>query len=405
VSDLLLRYQGFRQGHEFGQAKIVGLHKPLAETLRLITATLDGESTTPRIVAIEGCGVDKGRLGAHALVPYSYATGGPATIVRVYDPNWPGEERTLTVNPALDSWSYDHGHERLGVWRDGQQCTVRRGLITVSSCMYTAPLDLWKSRPTPPWEDPPGSDSATYEIAVGGNASLLIEDAEGRAFGNRGGELANEMPGAILHIPIGVLPGDVPDFERYYVSSTVPLTFTMQFSDAGNAALRSFVPGGMVEVMGDSTGGGVADTVHMASDASEVSVNAGGSGDGRALSLLRDRQAALGWQHTVGELSLNEGREAALQMDPAGDVMTFTSDCAQPAYELDLVQRGRSPVWFVATGVAMDAGDTHVVAIDWTNAETATLMIDHGSDGAIDETVELPNEAKRVFLPVVLRNG
>jgi len=52
----------------------------------------------------------------------------------------------------------------------------------------------------------------------------------------------------------------------------------------------------------------------------------------------------------------------------------------------------------------VNARDTHIVHLDWSNVETATLEIDHGSDGTIDETLELEDQVKQVYLPLILRS-
>jgi len=47
----------------------------------------------------------------------------------------------------------------------------------------------------------------------------------------------------------------------------------------------------------------------------------------------------------------------------------------------------------------VDARDTLIVHLDWSNVETATLEIDHGSDGTIDETLELEDQVEAGLPP------
>jgi len=44
-----------------------------------------------------------------------------------------------------------------------------------------------------------------------------------------------------------------------------------------------------------------------------------------------------------------------------------------------------------------------VFGVHYNNPTEATIGIDHGGDGTVDETRVLPNQIKRIYLPLVFR--
>ena len=93
----------------------------------LVQAVREGGVAQPVIVCIRGPG------GGHALVGYGVTSSGS---VRVYDSNWPGQERTVSINGS--SWSYK-------LW-DGLTWNSSNGKITYIP--YSVYSSVWNQRGT-----------------------------------------------------------------------------------------------------------------------------------------------------------------------------------------------------------------------------------------------------------------
>ncbi len=101
----------------------------------------------------------------------------------------------------------------------------------------------------------------------------------------------------------------------------------------------------------------------------------------------------------------------------AGQVITLTagvdlgrlvfdnSDASGGSYGINICQNNESGKrCFVHEEVEISATDIHHIAFGaWDGTGTMLLEIDQGGDGTIDQTVELENELRKVYLPVVLR--
>jgi hypothetical protein len=50
----------------------------------------------------------------------------------------------------------------------------------------------------------------------------------------------------------------------------------------------------------------------------------------------------------------------------------------------------------------MGPGDVHTIILDWDNPLKATVYIDRGGNGIIDEIIELPNRPLgTIFMPII----
>jgi hypothetical protein len=55
--------------------------------------------------------------------------------------------------------------------------------------------------------------------------------------------------------------------------------------------------------------------------------------------------------------------------------------------------------------ISVDATDTHYLNFGaWDGSGSLSLRVDHGSDGSIDDTIILVNQANRLFLPILTRD-
>ena len=239
VTDFIVRYQGYQRGGQVRAEKSAAQGRSLTDTLTLLKNSIDGGLAEPLIIHMIGR-LSSGRCVGHAVTPFAYESDGRSTYVYVYDPNWPqvdcsGYNDTVTFTPNTDTWYYDDEY------RSGQSCGGFLGLFTTPTEIEVIPLSTYRDHPVPPWSDP-GMQAVTgmgwYLLQAGENGSLMIQDAQQRVVGNRNGQLALEIPGSYLDIPMGVIPNEPVEYpERYVISSTTSLTVSLIYSDTGQAAV------------------------------------------------------------------------------------------------------------------------------------------------------------------------
>lgn len=401
VSHFILRYQGYQLGREYSNASR-NYGRSLSQLVSDVTNGLDNNLTNPHILSVGGESGDD--CAGHALTPYRYEQNGGVTKIFVYDSNHEGAaNQHVSFNLAANSWSYNHNNS-IGTWGSGRECAYIQAL----------PLSLLRTRPTPPWSllglAAQSTDEAEsyHALSVQGDAHLLIKDSAGRALGYRDGEFVSEIPGAMRVVPIGVIPGVSPDYpERYDVDRDTEFTMSIVYSDTGQATVLDFAPQGVIEVVGASSDPNATDTIEMSPDTQGVTLTAGSSASGRAITLYK---GGADWVSEVAieAFALDAGgiAEMELGVGGSGSQQVVFSSTSTDDYEVRMVQTSPTgETTFTASAITLDAGDTHLVTVDWTDTSSATLQIDRDSNGTIDETQTLHNEftLRKIFMPLTIR--
>ena len=233
--------------------------------------------------------------------------------------------------------------------------------------------------------------------------ALTIQDEQGNIVGNKNGELALEIPGSFLDIPLGVIPDlDIDYPERYIIPDATVVTTTLIYSTSGQAGLFAILPGGIAQVNSDISQGQITDTVFVAPDAHVLTLEAESDGKERSLSLLREGEEG-GREVTINQFALTTDNYASLSIDPNTEVVSFTTSLAQSSYQIELAQVAYTSTLFIGQAPPIGSGDVHIISLDWNNPLTATVGIDVGGDGTVDQTIVLDNQAAKgvVFLPLV----
>lgn len=405
ITKFIVRYQGYQLGRQVQRARSAAQGQSVTEMLTVLKSAIDGGLTEPQYISIRGS--NNGPCAGHALMPYAYEEIGLQTRVYVYDSNHPyGDKQYIVLAPSSDFWMYDNQNS-LGIWRSGQNCKVKSRIV--ESRMNVLPLSAWREHPIPPWLGENNravrateSAKGLYNLSVSQNASLRIEDNQGNITGNQDGELVSNIPGSYLFIPDGATPGIETDYpEKYVISGTSPLTISIFYSDTEQTQLNALVPGGYIDVMGTPSGKNVTDTVRILPDASKLSI-VGGTGKDRQISILQQGDT-YARQFAIDGFALFTDTISELSIGKAQNVITFTSNFTQSDYSIQLNQIGYTTTRFVATGPEMHSDDIHAIKLDWNRLITATVEIDRGGDGTVDESVILRNRSWQIYLPLVSR--
>jgi hypothetical protein len=113
-----------------------------------------------------------------------------------------------------------------------------------------------------------------------------------------------------------------------------------------------------------------------------------------------------GYQFQFTGADLTAGQPVTATVDTASGQLVYNNRKAgNGAYDLGLVRANAAgQQTFTHTGVPMLATDIHYLKYaEWNGAGALTLLIDHGGDGTIDQTVLLGNQTQRLYLPLVVR--
>jgi hypothetical protein len=239
-----------------------------------------------------------------------------------------------------------------------------------------------------------------------GPGHLLITDVEGRQIGFVGDEFVEEVPGAFASVPPGGL--GAPAALIYYLPLTNTHTILLDgqtLVEAETVAITQFGPGHAVWVDDVLLEPGSQDHLSIAPDGTHLAY-----------------QASAGKQATLALALETASDSTQLRLDGAdigtGETVTMTADVdsGQLVFDNAHASGGEYDLWFErldSTGeqkffhadLIILGTDTHFLDYGaWDGLSPMTLSIDHGSDGSIDETLELENQIMRIYLPLVLRS-
>jgi len=115
-----------------------------------------------------------------------------------------------------------------------------------------------------------------------------------------------------------------------------------------------------------------------------------------------------GHQLSVIDADVLGGKTISLSANEREQLVLHNPDTVGGIYDLEIKRASaEGEQTFRHGGIAVQATDSHLIDYGtWDGSGPMVLHIDRGSDGSIDETVELPNEHQgkwKVFLPIVMK--
>jgi hypothetical protein len=170
------------------------------------------------------------------------------------------------------------------------------------------------------------------------------------------------------------------------------------------ASLVQFGPGyatGADDILLDPT---TQDHLVIAPDGSQVAYQPSTS---KAVTLkLATDSPTQGYQFQLAGTDLTAGQPVTATVDTASGQLVYNNRKAgNGIYDLDLVRANAAgQQTFTHAGVAILATDIHYLKyVEWNGTGALTLLIDHGGDGTIDQTVLLSNQTSHLYLPLSVR--
>jgi len=378
------------------EARNQALQNTPSQVLNQLRSAMSDGATDPTTLLV----YNADRTSGHTVTPYAIEDRGDGVYwVRVYDNNDPDNtNRYVEINTTNDTWS-SNLIGSVGTW-SGDADSSSLGSIAIST---------YAQQPECPWCDETGALSASQarqtQTWLGGQGHLLISDSQGRRIGYVGDQFVNEVPGAFGSVPPGGL--GVPGEPIYYLPLTDTYTILLDgqtLTQTDTVAVTQFGPGYAVSMDDVTLEPTSQDRVIIAPDGTQLAYQP--NDDKEATLTLALDGASESNQLQVKGTDIGAGQVVTLTADvDNGQLLFNNAQAGGGEYNLDVrLVSAAGEQWFVHAGLVISATDTHYVDYGaWDGSGPMTLHVDQGSDGTIDETLELENQVSRVYLPLILR--
>jgi len=233
---------------------------------------------------------------------------------------------------------------------------------------------------------------------------LLITNGGGLRIGFVGDQFVDEIPGAYYYVPpVGTSAGPIytlPLTDTYTVlmdGQTLTQTETVEVTQFG-PGYASWVDDVTLEPTSQ-------DQLTVAPDGTQLTYQPNSAKEITMTLALDDTSKSE--QLQVKGADIGAGEVVTLTVDVGNGQLVFNNAQASGGeYDLDIecISAAGDQRFFHA-GVVISTTDTHYADYGaWDGSGPMTLHVDHGSDGTIDETWMLENQAWRIYLPIILKN-
>ena len=343
--------------------------------------------------------------GGHAITPYAVEDQGDGIYnVLVYDNNWPNMGRELIIDTNENSWSYQastNPDEPESLY-EGDKDTQTLEIVGITSrleqqyCEFCAAgSDGYSSRT----RGLAASTQAYNQIWLNGNADLLITTSEGKRIGFADGAFINEIPDArSKNVKFGKSIWDVDNEPVYYIPLGVEFSITVDASRATEGITSDVAmigPGYNMVIADLYLDPGAQDVITISPDGSKLAYSTEYT-DAPDMIFGVETPAA-DYEFIVAALDIEAGAEFVVELDTEKGQLSINTDNTTEygIYEIDMYRiDDNGEAWFNNNDIYLEPGDTAYLRYsDWEGPGTSMFIdIDYGSDGSIDETIELPDE-------------
>jgi hypothetical protein len=351
------------------------------------------QANTPLLLALDAGSV------YHALTPYRVTTVSPdETHIYVYDSEAPGEQRQVRMQRAGSGWQWQYtfagslagAGTRTGGCADmyyaEASASLEQGLPLVDLCADTSSA----------------APDVTGQLlsVLPATGDWTLQDSAGRRLGWSGGQWVAEIPGGV-ELPQTASEGPLSHRMLYLPAGA----YTVQASaGAGGQVDYSLFADGRVLQVDGQTAAGATSAVAVSPGQDAISVTQPAQFTDLALELVRElsgasRVAGLGASALSGD--------AALDLSFDGQAVQLARADGSMSYRLRLAQSGAGAGYFASAAITLEPDEAHrLTPASWSGLDAGTVLleIDEGRDGTVDEMVTLENQARRVYLPLVLGN-
>jgi hypothetical protein len=365
-------------------------------TLNQLRSAMSGSMPDPTTLFVRQAG-----QGGHAITPYAIQERGNAVHwIWVYDNNHPDDaNRRMTINTSNNTWRYNLG-SGYGTW-NGDANTHTLGVV---------PISEYAKQPVCPWcsgRITTLDGSSSGQVWLAGHGHLLITDSQGQRIGYMGSQFVNEVPGAYAGIIDGGLGIEIEPFYTLPLSDSYSILLDGQtLTQRETVAVAQFGPSYVASIGNMTLEPTSHDGLMFAPDGTELAFQP--SDDNEATLTLALDGTSESNQVQIKGADISAGQVVTLTLDSENSQLVFNNlQSSGGEYDLEIHRSGTAgDQRFFHSELVILATDTHFVDYGgWDGSGPMTLYVDHGSDGTIDETWILDNEATRsINLPIILKD-
>ena len=338
---------------------------------------------------------DQAKTMGHTVLPYAIEdAGGGAWRILVYDNATPGDStRYILVDTLAGTFSSN----------------LQGGPGSWTGAMGIAPLDTYLQTPACNWTGEAGAQEATGYVSVlsDGLTGLLLTDDQNRRIGYVGGQIVNEIPGAVVQPLTG--GGDVAHEPVYHLPAASSYSVELPVASEASSppgSVSLYGAGYMLGVDGLVSSENAPDRLVFSADGDEIAFEAGEAGE---VDLILVGGPDSNQAYSIrGADAGADGRVSLSQDATTGQVVVDYQNAATGWYTLAITNvTTTSEEVFFHSDIPVEAGDSHVVDINSLSDDFLQVCIDENSDGSLDECQELADQSPAIdsFAPAAAAVG
>ena len=349
--------------------------------------------------------------GGHAVTPLAVDDKGDGVYdILVYDNNWPGQVRPITVDTNNETWTYyaSTNPDEPEALYEGDISTETLEIVAISPRLKSQECNFCSGRGSTVGGPRSFSTEQYYEIYLNGQADLLIEDDQGNSIGYLDGELVNTIPGAqtdTYRLGMDVWAENYEPVYKLPVGTTfgIAIIGDEDISQVTTATIDIIGPGffmsiediwlepGEVDAIGVANEEGFFGLVYI-SDYAETPV---------ILMGVETEEADYAfWVQATELLGEEDTLNVGIDLD-TGEFILNSSDNEYPGvYDIHVLRIDEHAISaFGVDGLEIDPFITIYLQFqNWVeNGENMVAEVDLDDDGYIDETIELPDTSDEFY--------
>jgi hypothetical protein len=339
----------------------------------------------------------------HSILPFAVEDMGNSVYrIHVYDNNFPGETKYVTVDGKNESWRYRTASDPSKTANDyfGNRATETLSLKRMSDRnrkIYQCPF-CDKNEGGSNSEGSEGSSNKAENItfSFSGEANLLITDPTGKQIGFNGNAEINQIPGAEIIYNDGGLDLDYsPSYALPYLP-TAQNHYEVEISGKGldnevNADLEISAPGFVVGLENVLLDPNEQLMVSVAPDGETITFTASADGETPTIYVTTsDGPDKPSYSFEVGGVTIDAGKTLTMTVDlEKGKVFFEDNDGNEDAYDVTFERTNANgkKTKFVKNDIDMQGNDDFEIDLNnWDDQHEPCIEDDDDGDGFDDET-------------------
>jgi hypothetical protein len=337
----------------------------------------------------------------HAVTPYSVVDdGGGKYRIMVYDNNYPGQERAVSVDATSNAWSYESAvnpKEKSDLYT-GNAKTKTLELTPTSTRIEQQEAPFALSDGGPAYASlgliaPPGS--RYNQFFLDGQGQMVISDLHGKQLGYVNGTLVNDIPGA-KYTRIKAQAGESNSASLiYWLPEKTDVAATIEGGSTQSKTptdLMVIGPGFAAGVGGISTEPGQKDKVLFDPTDQGISYETDRTESPDFL-IAVDEQGNVGYNFDIKGMKMEGGGTITAVLDTKDKDLLINTEKLKNTGEFDLVMTrvdSKQEEELTAENIQLPAGALIYMHYgDWDGSGSAVQFgVDLNGDGTIDDVYE-----------------